>query len=134
MCIKNLEENDTLVVLDLDRMFRSLKQFMIFWDEYIIGRKIQFKCLNSPIDTTSPHGKFIASIMVAFAEFERQFNKQRAREGVEAARARGESGGRPRIPEHIRKKIRTIEGDFTIKEIASKFCISRDTVRTILRG
>jgi DNA invertase Pin-like site-specific DNA recombinase len=133
LCLKNLKEGDVLVILDLDRMFRSTKQFMIFWDEYIVGKKIEFKCINSPIDTTNIHGKLVASIMVSVAEFERNFSKQRAREGVEAAKARGESGGRPRIPDRVRNKVRELEGQYTIKKIASMFGISTWSVRAMFR-
>ena len=48
------------------------------------------------IDTTTPGGKLIFHIMGALAEFERDLIRERTNAGLEAARARGRVGGRPR--------------------------------------
>ena len=49
------------------------------------------------MDTTTPAGRAFLQIQAAFAEMERNVIRQRVREGVTAARARGRKGGRPRI-------------------------------------
>ena len=49
------------------------------------------------MDTTTPAGRAFLQIQAAFAEMERNVIRQRVREGVKAARARGRKGGRPRI-------------------------------------
>ena len=56
------------------------------------------------MDTTTPAGRAFLQIQAAFAEMERNVIRQRVREGVKAARARGRKGGRPRImaPEKLR--------------------------------
>ena len=56
------------------------------------------------MDTTTPAGQTFLQIQAAFAEMERNVIRQRVREGVKAARARGRKGGRPRImtPEKLR--------------------------------
>ena len=48
------------------------------------------------IDTTTPNGKLIFHIMGALAEWERDIIRLRTRAGLEAARARGRKGGRPK--------------------------------------
>ena len=56
------------------------------------------------MDTTTPAGRAFLQIQAAFAEMERNVIRQRVRDGVTAARARGRKGGRPRImtPEKLR--------------------------------
>ena len=67
-------------------------------------RGVGFRALNSPMDTTEPAGRAFLQIQAAFAEMERNIIRQRIREGVKAARARGRKGGRPRVmtPEKLR--------------------------------
>src|SRR6202011_380257 len=55
------------------------------------------RAINSPMDTTTPAGRAFLQIQAAFAEMERNLIRQRVREGIAAARARGRTGGRPRI-------------------------------------
>ena len=85
-CLDYLRRGDVLVVLDLDRL------------------GVGFRAINSPMDTTTPAGRAFLQIQAAFAEMERNVIRQRVREGVTAARARGRKGGRPRImtPEKLR--------------------------------
>ena len=49
------------------------------------------------MDTTTPAGRAFLQIQAAFAEMERNLIRQRVKEGIVAARARGRKGGRPRI-------------------------------------
>ena len=60
-------------------------------------RGVGFRALNSPMDTTTPAGRAFLQIQAAFAEMERNVIRQRIREGVKAARARGRKGDRPRV-------------------------------------
>ena len=60
-------------------------------------RGIGFKAINSPMDTTTPAGRAFLQIQAAFAEMERNLIRQRVKEGIVAARARGRKGGRPRV-------------------------------------
>src|SRR4051794_30695805 len=63
-----------------------------------------FKSLTENIDTTTSGGKLIFHIFGALAEFERDIIRERTNAGLEAARARGKLGGRPRAlpPEKIK--------------------------------
>src|SRR5258708_22489412 len=49
------------------------------------------------MDATTPAGRAFLQIQAAFTEMERNLIRQRVREGIAAARARGRTGGRPRI-------------------------------------
>jgi Resolvase, N terminal domain len=57
--------------------------------------------LRENIDTTTPTGKFMFHIIGAMAEFERDVIRERTQAGLEAARARGRRGGRPKAIQKI---------------------------------
>ena len=95
-CLDYLREGDVLVVLDLDRLGRLAGELIALIDA-LAERKVAFRALNSPMDTTTPAGRAFLQIQAAFAEMERDVIRQRVREGLKAARARGRKGGRPRI-------------------------------------
>ena len=86
---------DTLVVWRLDRLGRSLKH-LIETITALNDRKIGFKSITENIDTTTSGGKLIFHIFGALAEFERDIIKERTQAGLNAARARGRKGGRPK--------------------------------------
>ena len=95
-CLDHLRRHDVLVVLDLDRLGRLAHNLVALIDG-LEKRGISFKALNSPMDTTTPAGRAFLQVQAAFAEMERNLTRQRVKEGILAARARGRNGGRPRI-------------------------------------
>ena len=95
-CLDHLRKGDVLVVLDLDRLGRLAGDLVALVDD-LESRGIGFRALNSPMDTTTPAGRAFLQIQAAFAEMERNVIRQRVLEGMQAARARGRKGGRPRI-------------------------------------
>lgn len=101
-CLDHLRKGDVLVVLDLDRLGRlgrlgRLASELIALIDHLAEREIAFRAINSPMDTTTPAGRAFLQIQAAFAEMERNVIRQRVKEGLKAARARGRKGGRPRI-------------------------------------
>ncbi len=90
-----VREGDTLVVWRLDRLGRSLKH-LIETITKLNNRKIGFKSVQENIDTTTSGGKLIFHIFGALAEFERDIIRERTHAGLQAARARGRLGGRPK--------------------------------------
>lgn len=86
---------DTLVVWRLDRFGRSLKH-LIETIADLNNRKIGFKSIQENIDTTTSGGKLIFHIFGALAEFERDIIREKTNAGLQAARARGRKGGRPK--------------------------------------
>ncbi len=87
---------DTLVVWKLDRLGRSLKQ-LIETVESLQKRTINLVSLTEHIDTTTATGKLFFQFIAMLAEFERNLISERTKAGLDAARARGRVGGRPKL-------------------------------------
>ena len=102
-CFDYRRRGDSLVIFDLDRVRRLVGELITLIDE-LSERDIGFRAFNSPMDTTTLAGRAILQIQTTFAEMERNVIRQRMREGVKAARARGRKGGRPHIvtPQKLR--------------------------------
>src|SRR5205823_5211771 len=128
-----VREGDTLVVWRLDRLGRSLKH-LIETITNLNNRKIGFKSIQENIDTTTSGGKLIFHIFGALAEFERDIIKERTQAGLQAARARGRLGGRPKAKAlNTPKKITLAQSLYndknnTIDEICKTLNISRATL------
>ena len=86
---------DVIVVWRLDRLGRSLKH-LIETVTMLGERGIELRSLKENIDTTTPTGKLMFHIIGAMAEFERDVISERTQAGLDAARARGRRGGRPK--------------------------------------
>ena len=87
---------DVLVVWRLDRVGRSLRHLVELVGD-LQERRIGFRSLSDPVDTTSASGRLIFHVFAALSEFERDLTRERTTAGLAAARARGRMGGRPRV-------------------------------------
>ena len=93
--LRELREGDVLVVYKLDRLARSVSQFVKVF-EYLRGKGVAFRSLTESIETDSPHGRMFLHMLSAFAEFERELIRERCLAGQLAARAAGKTWGRKR--------------------------------------
>ena len=136
--LQQIRSGDVVVIWKLDRLARSLKDLVSFVN-LLNERDAQLKSLNDQIDTNTPHGKFTFHVFAALAEFERDIISERTKAGLDAARARGRMGGRPKglsrkaqhtaiIAEQLYK-----EGVLTLKEMCEQLGISRGTFYNYLR-
>ncbi len=131
-----LREGDTLVVWKLDRLARSTRQ-LIGTVEELARRGVGFRCLTQDIDTTSAGGRLVFTIFSAVAEFEREIIRERTRAGLDAARARGRKGGRPRKlkPKDLaaaRALLR--DPELTVEEVAGRLGVAPSTLYASLPG
>ena len=125
-----LRPGDTLVVWKLDRLARSLSQLIDTIDE-LHRRECGLRSLTEAIDTTTAGGRLIFHIFGALAEFERGIIRERTIAGLQAAKARGRTGGRPRkfTEEKLSAATSLLEaGDLTIREVAVQLGVSAATI------
>lgn len=99
-----MQKGDTMVVTKLDRIARSVVDGSVLIEK-LQDEGIKIHILNMGLIDTSPTGKLIQHIMLAFAEFERSLIIQRTLEGKQIARQRpGYREGRP--PKYTSDQIR----------------------------
>ena len=127
--LEYLREGDTLVVWRLDRLGRNLKH-LVGVVESLEQRKIGFKSLQESIDTSTSSGRLVFHLFCALAEFERNLIRERTIAGLEASRARGKAGGRPKVLDDKQIDIgKALAADKTrpVMEICKHLNISRPT-------
>ena len=104
--LERIGKGDTLVVVRIDRLARSLSHLLEVI-ERLEAKNAFFRSLTDPIDTSSPQGKFTLQVLGAAAEFERALIRERTKAGLASARTKGRVGGNPglrvRDPAALRK-------------------------------
>jgi DNA invertase Pin-like site-specific DNA recombinase len=136
--LSRLRVGDVLVIWKLDRLGRSLKHLVTLATE-LMEQEVGLVSLNDPIDTTTPQGRLIFNIFASLAEFERDLIRERTQAGLEAARARGRTGGRPRglskQAEATAMAAETLyrEGRLSTQEICDQLGISKPTLYAYLK-
>lgn len=97
LMLDTLREGDVVIVAELSRLGRSVRDLFAIV-ERINEIGAQIKSLKEPwLDTTTPHGRLLFTFFSGISEFERDLIRQRTKEGMAAARARGRNGGHPTL-------------------------------------
>src|SRR3546814_11441476 len=95
-CLDYMNAGDTLVVWKLDRLGRSLPHLLAIVTD-LKERGIAFRSLTDQMDTTTPPGELLISLIGAIAQYERELTRERSMEGLAAAQGRGAHGDRSRV-------------------------------------
>lgn len=123
---------DAVLVWRFDRFARSTKHLLLALEEFrSLG--VQFISYQENIDTSTPLGQALFTIVAAVAQLERDLIRERVSAGVRNARARGKKLGRPRqtVDRQELRRLR-IEGA-SLRQIAAKLGVGYGTVRLRLR-
>lgn len=95
-CLDRLRTGDTLVIVGLDRLGRSVLQVVGTLNS-LHERGVIVRSLREGIDLGTPAGKMMAAVFAAVAELERELIRERTAAARDAARARGRQVGRPPV-------------------------------------
>ena len=119
---------DTFVVTKLDRLARSITDLLQILHR-LERKKVEVKILNLGLDTSTPTGKLILTVLGGIAQFEREMMLERQREGIAKAKNEGKYKGRQPIPPEKRAAIVRLGGDGVTKaEIARQVGVGQATV------
>jgi DNA invertase Pin-like site-specific DNA recombinase len=134
-----MQEGDTLVVYQLERLGRSLTNLVAIVNQ-LGARGLEFQSLQESIDTTlTGEGHSVFKIFTILARFEKSIIRERTKAGLSAARARGRKGGRPKgLSETAQRTAMLAEElylarDLSIREICNELSISKATLYNYLR-
>jgi len=122
-------QGDTVVIESLSRLGRSSKDLLNLIDDWH-NNGVKLVSLKEHIDTETPTGVLLITVLSAICQFERDITVQRTNEGLKAARFRGRVGGRPRKDSKtVDKAIKLYRSQIhSIKEITAITGISQATL------
>ena len=134
---------DVVMAFALDRVGRSLAD-LLHTIRHLEDCKVDLFIDKQMLDTTTPQGKLLFAVTGAFAEFERDMIVQRVNAGLDRARAKGVTLGRPKLGEgpdevkaaagrKLEERIREAiaKGDKGKHKIAAEFGVGSGTVARI---
>ena len=130
-----LQTGDTLIVTKLDRFARTVVEGVSVIRE-LIDKGVKVNILNMGMVDNTPTGKVTVSVMMAFAEFERDMIVERTQAGKAIARASGKRvDGRPKkfTPDNIQDALNMIEEGKSYTRVASLTKISKSTLMRAMR-
>ena len=119
-----MREGDTVVVESFSRLARSTKDLLEITD-IMTEKGVEFISQKETIDTSTPAGRMLLTILASISQFERECIRERQQEGIELKKARGEYKGR--VPIKIEDK--TFEEQF--KAWKAKLITARSAMNTL---
>ena len=137
-CLRYVRKGDTLHVHSIDRLARNLSDLLSLLKE-LTGRNVAVKFHKENLMFTgedNPFQMLQLQIIGAVAQFEREIIKERQREGIAKAQAKGKHCGRKaKLSKDQIQEVRSrIENGEEKKRLAEEYGISRQTLYRLIRG
>jgi DNA invertase Pin-like site-specific DNA recombinase len=124
---------DAVVVWRFDRFARSVSHLLRALENFkALG--IEFVSLSEQVDTSTPTGKMVFTVLGAVAELERSLIAERVKAGLRNARAKGKRLGRPRVMVDAARiaSLRALGRSW--REITAEMAISKGSAQRALWG
>ena len=123
---------DLVAVWRFDRFARNTAHLLAAMEEFrALG--VHFVSLREQVDTSTPMGKAMFTIISAISELERDLIRERVVAGVRRAQAAGKHCGRPRVDLDLRPALALLREGRSLKEVSAILKVSRATLRRRLR-
>ncbi len=122
---------DTVVAVKLDRLARSTRHLCDLADVFETNR-VDLVCLDQSVDTRTAAGKLLYRVLGAVGEFEADLISERTRDGLAAARRRGQKLGRPRADFDRKRARRLRKSGHSVRSIAEQLEVSYGVVQAEL--
>jgi DNA invertase Pin-like site-specific DNA recombinase len=127
-----VRENDIFVVTKLDRLARSVADLMTII-QALERKRVGVRILNLGMDTHTPTGKLMLTVLGAIAQFEREMMLERQREGIAKAKSEGRYKGRKALDDQRRNSVFKLAAEGSTRAaIASQLGVGEVTVYRIL--
>lgn len=127
-------EGDTIYILDFSRLARSTSDLLKIVDE-LQAKGIQLISHKENLDTNTPTGKLMLTMIAAINEFERANLLERQREGIAIAKAQGKYKGRKEkhIEDFPMWYDKYMKREFTKSQLAKELGVSRPTLDKLIK-
>lgn len=131
--MRYLREGDVLQVTSADRLARSTRDLLDIVQS-LKDRGVQVEFLDNPaLNTDTPQGEFMLTILAAVAQLERSIIRERQAEGIAIARAKGKYDRAPKLSPEQAREVRKLAAMGVPKTaIARKMGCSRHTIYSVL--
>ena len=124
---------DTVLVARFDRFARSTRHLVLALEEFnALG--VDFISLSESIDTSTPMGKMVFTVIAAVAELERSLIRERVVMGLQRAKAQGKPIGRPAIQLDSEEMQALKDKGLSYRAIARQLGVSHPTILAALNG
>ena len=124
---------DIVCVVRLDRLGRSLKELLETVDK-LKKAKIDFMSLEEKIDTSSAAGELVFHVFASIAHFERRLIAERTKDGLAAAKSKGQRLGRPFLdPAKLQAAFTLIDNGMPPTKAAEQLDMGRSTLYKALK-
>ncbi len=125
---------DIVLVWRYDRFARSTKALITALNEFrTLG--VDFISYQENIDTTTPQGEMVFTIMASLAQFESALIGERTKAGMQRTREQGKRVHRPPLPEKTQREIAKLrEQGVSIKSISRKLKIAYATAHKYVKA
>ncbi len=124
---------DAVLVARFDRFARSTRHLVLALEEFdALG--VDFISLSESIDTSTPMGKMVYTVIAAVAELERSLIRERVIMGLQRAKAQGKKLGRPKVKASEAQLVKLREQGLSSREVAKQLGLSPSTVLRRLRA
>jgi DNA invertase Pin-like site-specific DNA recombinase len=123
---------DIILVVRLDRLARSSRHLLNILEE-LQGFGVDLVCTDQQIDTKSPAGKLLFTVLGAVAELELDLIRERTKDGLARARAQGKRLGRPPKPEMTVEIMQLRAHGMSLWQIGAQLGMSHQAVKQRLR-
>ncbi len=122
---------DAVLVARFDRFARSTRHLVLALEEFnALG--VDFISLSESIDTSTPMGKMVYTVIAAVAELERSLIRERVIMGLQRAKAQGKPIGRPPTKVDEQKVYRLRSEGLSLRAIGQRVGVSRTKVQKVL--
>ena len=131
--LARLKPGDILVIWKLDRLGRSVIDLMRI-SEMFRQRKVHLRSITENLDTSTPGGMLVFTVIAAVAEMERAYCRERVVAGIATAREEGRIGGRRFLltPQKAGNLVKAYRNGESVRELAKKYSVAETTVRNYL--
>ncbi len=128
-----VREGDTLIVTKPDRLARSTADLLAIAKQ-LETEGVTLRILSMNVDTATPTGKLMLTILGGIAAFERDLMLERQREGIAKAKAEGKYKGRAPTARAKGDEVKRLKAEgLTADAIAERLDIGRASVFRILK-
>jgi DNA invertase Pin-like site-specific DNA recombinase len=110
---------DVFTVTKLDRLARNT-QHLLEIVERLEAKGVSLKVLNLGLDTSTPTGKLMLTMLGAVGQFEREIMLERQKEGVAKAKADGKYKGRKPTAQAKKAEVLALVAQGSTKEAIAK--------------